>query len=97
MPRSSHLTKATFTLTGCLCIIILLYPLGTLIKHAYTLICVNCVDIYQKKVHFLFLQRERKHVAHTAFSVVALKEYVDTFGEASGALNVVSVISLSIS
>ena len=29
----------------------------------------------------IFLQRERNNVAHTAFTVVAMKEYVDTFGE----------------
>ena len=31
-------------------------------------------------------------MAHTAFTIVALKEYMDTFGEVSESSNVVSVI-----
>ena len=37
-----------------------------------------------------FLQRERNNVAHTAFTVVAMKEYVDTFsGRDTAATSVV--------
>ena len=31
-------------------------------------------------------------MAHTAFTVVALKEYVDTFGEASNAVSTISLL-----
>ena len=46
---------------------------------------------------FIFLQRERNNVAHTAFTVVAMKEYVDTFsGRDTAATNVVGTDNINL-
>jgi hypothetical protein len=38
---------------------------------------MSCTESYSI---ISYTQRERNNVAHTAFAVVAMKEYVDTFG-----------------
>ena len=42
--------------------------------------CTELCTCYMYIMCSWLLQRERNNVAHTAFTVVAMKEYVDTFG-----------------